>query len=478
MHIADPLSRMHAAGVQSHLRVVRLRDFDSDPPPLAVVDLGAASPDVPKPPSSTEEHRQWFDLCHNATVGHSGVHATLRRLREKGFVWRRMSRDVATWISICPDCQKWRLGATDIKVKTSPIASHAIFEELSIDFIGPLPRDDVGNAYIFNAVCDTTLYCELFAVEAATAVIAAHCLLDIVARYGCFYSIRSDRGSHFVNEIVEEFLRLFQIQHVLTLAERPQANGICERNGAEVMKHLRILVAAKDLRSIWSVVLPLIRRILNLTWRPSVGCAPHTLIHWAPTNLDRGIFAPFDEPFAVPPLNSKYVARLHEVYESLLDSTSLYILERQQKSLDDANMTEPTVFSPGDFVLVSYLTRPPSKLNARWAGPFQIHSVDGNDISLKDLTGGKGKVVDVSRVKYFHVAEGVDARAVAAADLGESEVLKILSHKGNARSRKGLKFEVEWSDGDITWEPWENVKKLAQLDEYIKNTPSLKSLLK
>jgi transposase InsO family protein len=117
----------------------------------------------------------------------------------------------------------------------SPIASFQIFEELGIDFIGPLTRDVVGNSYIFNAVCSTTHYCELFAVEAPTAVIAAHCLLSVVARYGCFRQIRSDRGTHFVNEVIVEFLRLFEIQHVLTLAERPQANAIVERNGGEVM---------------------------------------------------------------------------------------------------------------------------------------------------------------------------------------------------------------------------------------------------
>jgi hypothetical protein len=77
--------------------------------------------------------------------------------------------------------------------------------------------------------------------------------------------VRSDRGTHIVNEIVEEFLRLFEIQQVLTLSERPQANAIAERNGCEVMRHLWMLVASKDLRSLWSVVLPLSQRIINKT---------------------------------------------------------------------------------------------------------------------------------------------------------------------------------------------------------------------
>jgi hypothetical protein len=107
------------------------------------------------------------------------------------------------WIASCPLCQKYRLGGKEIILIPSPIASLQIFEELGIDFIGPLPRDDVGNSYICNCVCMTTHY---FAVEAASAVIAAHCLLSVVARYGSFRSVRS-------LELLAEPLLFFQDVH-------------------------------------------------------------------------------------------------------------------------------------------------------------------------------------------------------------------------------------------------------------------------
>ena len=58
--------------------------------------------------------------------------------------------------------------------------------------------------------------------------------------------------------------------------------------------------------------------------------------------------------------------------------------------------------------------------------------------------------MDVSRLKHFILAPGVDVRAVAVADLGESEVLRVLSHTGSARRRASLKFQIEWTDGDVT----------------------------
>ena len=469
--VADTLSRA-PMGAPLSVGAIRLSDFEAAPGPRRVETLrGVVSP-IP-------EQRAWFDAAHNETVGHMGVHATLRMLQGQGRVWSRMSRDVTDWIASCPLCQKYRLGGKEIISIPSPIASFQIFEELGVDFIGPLPRDDVGNSYICNCVCMTTHYCELFAVEAASAVIAAHCLLSVVARYGCFRSVRSDRGTHFVNEVISEFLRLFEIQQVLTLAERPQANAIVERNGAEVMRHLRILLAPKDLRSIWSVMLPLSQRIINRTWKAAIGSSPHCLIHWAPTDLDRGLFSPIGESKVIPPLANDYVLRLQGAYERLLDETSMHILKEQEKLREDYKGVEPTEFEVGAYVLLSYIARAPSKLAARWAGPYRIVSRRANSAELEDLTGGPSKTVDVSRLKHFIVAPGVDVKAVAAADLGEAQVEAILAHRGSARKRTSLEFQVQWSDGDVTWEPWDRVKKLSAIDEYIRAYPGpeLKSLL-
>jgi hypothetical protein len=239
-----------------------------------------------------------------------------------------------------------------------------------------------------------------------------------------------------VNEVITEFLRLFEIQQVLTLAERPQANGIVERSGGEVMRHLRLLVAPNNLRSLRSVMLPLAEHIINNTWKAAIGNTPHRLIHWAPTNLDRGLFTPIDEPKVVPPLSEDYVVQLQVAYERLLDETSAYILEEQEKLQKKYLGTVPTGFPVGSYALMSYLTRPPSKLNARWSGPYRVVSRQANNVVLEDLTGGRTKTVDVSRLKPFLVGPGVDPTKLAAADLGEVEVEAVLAHRSDARKNR------------------------------------------
>ena len=89
---------------------------------------------------------------------------------------------------------------------------------------------------------------------------------------------------------------------------------------------------------------------------------------------------------------------------------------------------------------------------------------------LEDLTGGRSKSVDVSRLKPFLVGPGVDPKKLAAADLGEAEVDKVMAHRGDPRkNRKDLEFKIQWKDGDVTWQKWGDVKKLSAVDEYIRN---------
>jgi hypothetical protein len=471
--IADALSRTPAR-LGYALHALRLSDFDPPSWPKRLGAVRAVSQDV-----NLDEARVLFLQQHNDTVGHRGLHAVLRSLQQLGHSWTRMSRDVARWIAECPECQKYRLAGKHVTAIPSPIASFQIFEELGIDFIGPLPKDALDNTCICNVVCMTTHYCEAFAVEAETAVIAAHCLLDVVSRYGCFRRLRSDRGTHFVNAVIAEFCRLFEIQQVLTLPERPQANAVVERNGGEVMRHLRVLVAARDLRDMWSVMLPLARRIINNTWKSAIGTTPHRLIHWAPTDLDRGLFAPFQAQTVIPPLSTAHVKELQMSYERLLDETSIFVVSEQEAQQQQYTELVPTEFDVGGYVLLSYLVRPPSKLAARWAGPFRITSKDGNNVVLEDLTGGPEKTVDVSRLKHFIVAPGVNVQAVAAADLGEAQVQAVLGHRGTARNRKDLQFHIQWTDGDDTWEQWERVRRLEAVDVYIRGLAgnALKALL-
>ena len=164
---------------------------------------------------------------------------------------------------------------------------------------------------------------------------------------------------------------------------------------------------------------------------------------------------------------------LSRAHERLLDITSLQIERQQREYKASINAIIPTDFPVGSLVLFSYLTRPPSKLHTRKAGPFLVVSRERNNVTIRNLTSGEEKRVDASRLTRF-IFDGtlVTAQGLAAADLGENTVDSILGFSGTPRQRKSLTFTVLWSDGDITEEPWENVRRLEALELFIRANPS------
>ena len=237
------------------------------------------------------------------------------------------------------------------------------------------------------------------------------------------------------------------------------------------MRHLRAIVTEKRVRNLWSVVLCLAQRVINRTWKHSIRAIPNTLVYALPPDMDRGIFEPFGSEKLL-----NYVAetipmqRIREAYEHILDATSWYIYEEQQKILSKqkGDTTELTNYPIGSYVLVSYPARPPSKLADRWMGPFSVVSKDKNTYTIRDLTSDKCHTRDISRLKRFVVDTDTDPVDVAARDMSEETVRTILSHKGHPKRRSTLEFEVEWEpDGDITWESWNTMKRTEAINAYL-----------
>ena len=234
------------------------------------------------------------------------------------------------------------------------------------------------------------------------------------------------------------------------------------------MRHLRALVFDAISKFLWSLLLPLVQRILNKTYRQLIGCAPHSFVYLSAPDLDRGLFEPFRDRATLATVTTSYMRQLLEAREHLLDLTSLHIDREQKKLRANLGNVVPTDFPVGSLVLASYLNRPTSKLHTRKAGPFQVVNRSANNVLIRNLTNGEERYMDVSRLTPFIGAELLQQnQAIAAADLGETAVERILEYTRNRRDRKSLSFRVLWSDGEETWEPWKTVRRLAALDDFL-----------
>lgn len=124
-------------------------------------------------------------------------------------------------------------------------------EVLNIDAIGPLEEDEDGNKHILVIIDCFTCWVELFVVPDTSAKSAAGALIQHVARYGSPATLRSDRGSQFVNGIISEFSALTHTEHQLTMAYSKEENAIVERANKEVLRHLRAIIFHQKTQKHW-----------------------------------------------------------------------------------------------------------------------------------------------------------------------------------------------------------------------------------
>ena len=153
-------------------------------------------------------------MCRNAIVGHNGVDCTLTRLFCLNQVWKNKKQHVRSFIRNCPCCQKLSAVDTEISAAHFSTSTHAIFDTSKTDYIGPFP--DKG--YILVIIDTFSRWTEMFWCKDATAQSASECLLTHFGRFGSPNMIRSDRGSHFANDLIKEFIDLTDTPHNLTLA--------------------------------------------------------------------------------------------------------------------------------------------------------------------------------------------------------------------------------------------------------------------
>jgi hypothetical protein len=100
--------------------------------------------------------------------------------------------------------------------------------------------------------------------------------------------LRSDNGSHFVADVIREFL----ILKGLTLAYSKEENALVERMNKEINRHLRALTFENNSLKRYAESLPFVQKILNSNYSDRLKISASQLLFGNIVNLDRGIFLP------------------------------------------------------------------------------------------------------------------------------------------------------------------------------------------
>ena len=374
----------------------------------------------------TELQLEAIEMCHNSMVGHGGILRTVEKLKSIDEVWPDMEAHARDFIRSCACCQKMNVVKIPIHIHKYTTSTYRPFDTVNIDFVGPFPD----NGYVLVMICSFTRWTELYWCTNNTALSACECLLQFFGRYGAPSMIRSDRGSHFMNEIVREFFVRTGTPHNLTLAYSKQENAIVERVNKEVNRHLRAFTFDATNLEAYKLCLPFVQKIINSSVHSSTGASPASLLFGNQLNLDRGILTKFPPTTSLPTKSSKIIANMLLIQEQL-NANAVQLLQESDDNHISANGQTPTVFEVGTFVLALRPNAPPTRLHTKWMGPFKVMSYNKDQYTLLNLITNKTRDVHVRRLKQFLFDRTkISPIDTARRDYMEFYIEKIMTHTG------------------------------------------------
>lgn len=314
--------------------------------------------------------------AHDApTSGHRGERITYEILRDYAY-WPHMLRDVKEYCQGCLICAQFK---PSTPTHRAPLQKRGIampWSNLQMDFIGPVTRSYRGNRYMLTVTCLFTKYVECIPAPNNNSDTCAALLINhIFSRFGLPQQMSSDRGGHFISEVMAKLWKILGVKRRLHIAYRPASSGSVERYNQSIVYILKKFVneTGKD----WDVKLPLVLMALRAT--------PNTVTKMSPFELMTGrqMVLPQHLLYRTSDTNLISATTTHQYVEDLrkhLQYAFAFAQRNTEKAASSAKTyydlkTTKKEYEIGDKVYLYNFNRDQvkeRKFLPSWKGPYEI----------------------------------------------------------------------------------------------------------
>ena len=415
--------------------------------------------------------------------GHFGYHRT-QKLICRYYFWPNMQKEIQNYVRGCELCQRNKSapGAKAGKLLPLPVPE-GIWEDISMDFVGPLPETARGMDQILVVVdrlskmahflpCKTTI----------TGPEVARLFVDrIWSLHGLPKSIVTDRGTNFLNEWNSSLLKLLGTRHCVTSSYHPESDGQTERVNRVLCEMLRHYVNHRY--DDWDLHLPIVEFAHNNAYSSATDQTPFFVCYGKHPRT------PVSAVIDAALVDWKSDDRSHKHFQSISEflTDRRLIVHHAQAAMESARQRmqrqthgqrKALTFQVGDQVSLKTKhlglnTLPSKKLFPKYLGPFTVHTVINQAAYQLELPNHWKchNVFHVSLLKPF-LSNGEDFPPQSFTLKGgsdhEFEVESIFDFGPKTRHQSGrprkvseLTFHVKWRglrQGLDEQQPYANVK--------------------
>ena len=156
--------------------------------------------------------------------------------------------------------------------------------------------------------------------------------------------------------------------------------AVVERANKEVTRHLKAIGYDKQLTQSWSLVLPVVQRIMNSMVNKTTQQTPASIIFGNSINLDKNMLNKFDANITEQP-TTEYLVNLPKMQARAIDLAQ----QSQQSVMDKYDLQHQIPIGHDDslplhsYVIVEYTEdyiRKPNKLALNFKGPYKIININ------------------------------------------------------------------------------------------------------
>ena len=319
--------------------------------------------------------------------GHFGAGRTCQLLKQAGYLWWDMGKDVKNYCNSCLVCARSntpRRLAAPLEMTTQPTAP---WQHIAVDLVGPFGRQatERGNRYVLVTLDLLTKGVELVAIPDKSAETVANSLIDsVVYRHGLPESILTDRGLEFNNQHLALVAQTMGIDKKLVSAFHPESNGAVERANQTIGALIRRNVQESGCE--WDKCLSVVQFQYmsaphNTTGRSpfflQFGREPHTPLMQRPEE-STSRRSTTEQSWA-----KKLVKTLKRAHEDVVQRETKKKQERVEASRKKGSSAP---YRLGERVFMKIPQKPgqPGKVQPRWDGPFIVIGCrQGNTYRIK-----------------------------------------------------------------------------------------------